>query len=381
MFDYAERRARLSERMRAERVDLLFLGLSADLEYLTGIRRGVPFFGQSSYAHGWVTGAFFRPDKLPTFVLPRMVAAFDLEQEVEGEVVVVNETDDGPAIFERVVRGLGRAETVAIGDRAWAETTINLARLVGLEAMRPGSALVNELRRVKTREELEAMGRACRAVTQAMSAVAPSVVPGVTMNELREEVELELRRAGSMTPSFPTHIFTGTYAGTEPGDLTSGTETGDDPLPEGRTVLFDFGGVVDGYCSDFGRTVVAGEPPSGFLVAHEAMLAAFEAGRAACRPGALAGEVNAACRAPIEAAGLGEHFRHRMGHGIGLDVHERPFLSPEDETPLEAGMTFTDEPSIVVPGSFGMRIENVVVCADEGARVLNDYPNELAVNG
>ena len=72
MFDYAERRARLSERMRAERVDLLFLGLSADLEYLTGIRRGVPFFGQSSYAHGWVTGAFFRPDELPTFVLPRM---------------------------------------------------------------------------------------------------------------------------------------------------------------------------------------------------------------------------------------------------------------------------------------------------------------------
>ena len=380
MFDYAERRARLSERMRAERVDLLFLGLSADLEYLTGIRRGVPFFGQSSYAHGWVTGAFFRPDKLPTFVLPRMVAAFDLEQEVEGEVVVVNETDDGPAIFERVVRGLGRAETVAIGDRAWAETTINLARLVGLEAMRPGSALVNELRRVKTREELEAMGRACRAVTQAMSAVAPSVVPGVTMNELREEVELELRRAGSMTPSFPTHIFTGTYAGTEPGDLTSGTETGDDPLPEGRTVLFDFGGVVDGYCSDFGRTVYCGEPPAEVERAYEAMLAAQEAGRAAATPGTLAREVNAACRAPIEEAGLGEHFRHRMGHAIGLDVHERPFVSPEDETPLEAGMTFTDEPSIIVPGAYGVRIEDIVVCEEGGGRYLEEYPKELVAN-
>ena len=91
--------------------------------------------------------------------------------------------------------------------------------------------------------------------------------------------------------------------------------------------------------------------------------------------------MNEACRAPIEEAGLGEHFRHRMGHGIGLDVHERPFLSPEDETPLETGMTFTDEPSIIVPGSFGMRIENVVVCADGGARVLNDYPNDLVANG
>ena len=78
--------------MRDEGVDLLFLGLSADLEYLTGIERGIPFFGQSSYVHGWVTGAFFRPDADPTFVLPRMVAAFDLNEEVEGEVVVVNET-------------------------------------------------------------------------------------------------------------------------------------------------------------------------------------------------------------------------------------------------------------------------------------------------
>ena len=86
------------------------------------------------------------------------------------------------------------------------------------------------------------MARACRAVTAAMDALAPRVVPGVTMNELREEVELQLRRAGSMTPSFPTHVFTGTYAGTEPGDLTSGSPTGDDPLRDGTSVLFDFGG-------------------------------------------------------------------------------------------------------------------------------------------
>ena len=114
-------------------------------------------------------------------------------------------------------------------------------------------------------------------------------------------------------------------------------------------MLFDFGGVVDGYCSDFGRTIYCGEPPAEVERAYEAMLAGQEAGRAAARPGVLAREVNAACRGPIEEAGLGEHFRHRMGHAIGLDVHERPFVSPEDETPLEAGMTFTDEPSIIVP--------------------------------
>jgi Xaa-Pro aminopeptidase len=377
VFDYAERRRRLSARMREEGVGLLFVGLSADLEYLSGVERGIPFFGQSSYAHGWVAGGFFRPDGDPVFVLPRMVVAFDLPVRPEGELIVVNETDDGPAVFERVARELGAEGVVAVGDRVWAETTIHLGRIFGLDRLRPGSALVNALRRVKTDEELAAMGRACRTVEQAMAAVAPQVVPGVTMTELRDEVELRLRLAGSLTPSFATHIFTGLDA----NSLDSGAATAGDPLPADAAVLFDFGGVVDGYCSDFGRTIVAGEPSAELLHAYDVMLAAAEAGRAACRPGALAREVNAACRGPIEAAGLGEHFRHRMGHGIGLDVHERPFLSPEDETPLEAGMTFTDEPSIIVPGAFGLRIENVVVCAEGGAWVLNDYPDALVANG
>ena len=377
MFDHTERRRRLFEVMRAEGVDLLFVGLSSDLEYLSGVERGIPFFGQSSYPHGWVAGGFFRPDADPVFVLPRMVVVFDLPVRPEGEIVVVDEADDGSAIFERVARGLGARGTVAVGDRVWAETTLELGRIFGLDRLQTGSSLVNRLRRVKTADELEAMRRACRTVEHAMAAVAPQVQPGVSMAELREEVEAQLRVAGSLTPSFATHIFTGM----DPDSLDSGAPTARDPLSDGTPVLFDFGGVVDGYCSDFGRTIVAGEPPDGFDAAYEAMLAAFEAGRTACRPGALAREVNAACREPIEAAGLGEHFRHRMGHGIGLDVHERPFLSPEDETPLEAGMTFTDEPSIVVHGSFGLRIENVVVCAEGGARVLNEYPNDLVTNG
>jgi Xaa-Pro aminopeptidase len=363
--------------MRAEGVGLLFLGLSSDLEYLSGIERGIPFFGQSSYAHGWVAGGFFRPDADPVYLLPRMVVVFDLPVRPEGEIVVVDESDDGVAVFERVAKDLGAKEAVAVGDRVWAETTIELARIFGLDRLRTGSSLVNGLRRVKEREELDAMARACRTVEKTMTAVTPLVQPGVTMAELRDEVELQLRLAGSRTPSFATHVFTGM----DPKSLDSGTGTAHEPLPDDQAVLFDFGGVVEGYCSDFGRTVVAGEPAAGLAETYDVMVAAAEAGRAACRPGTLAREVDAACRAAIEEAGLGEHFRHRMGHGIGLDVHERPFLSPEDETPLEAGMTFTDEPSIIVPGSFGLRIENIVVCADGGAHVLNDYPNDLVRNG
>src|SRR2546429_10020388 len=115
MFDYRERRRRLAERMEAEGVDVLFLAPSADLEYLTGVERQIPNFGEASYAHGWVPGAFFRPAADPVFVLPRMFAAFDLREDPEGEVVVVNETDDGTAIFERVVRGLNIDGALAVG--------------------------------------------------------------------------------------------------------------------------------------------------------------------------------------------------------------------------------------------------------------------------
>jgi Xaa-Pro aminopeptidase len=323
-----------------------------------------------------VTGAFFVPGSEPVFVFPRMFAAFDLREQPQGEVVVVNETDDGVAVFERVAKGLGSAGTVAIGDRVWAETTLNLARIFGADRLRVGSALVNGLRRIKTPEELEAMQRAIATVERTMAAVTPLVVPGTTMAQLAEAVEHELHAAGSRTPSFATHIFTGLEA----TDLDSHTQTARNPVTDRTSVMFDFGGVVDGYCSDFGRTIYCGEPPDDYREVYEIMLAAQEAGRAAAAAGTPAAEVNAACRRPIEEAGLGEHFRHRMGHGIGLDIHERPFISSEDMTPLEPGMTFTDEPSIIIPGRFSVRIEDVVVCEEGGGRKLNAYPAALVAN-
>jgi D-alanyl-D-alanine dipeptidase len=374
MFDYAARRARLSERMEAEGVDALFLAPSADLEYLTGVERQVPNFGEASYAHGWVTGAFFRPNADPVFLFPRMFAAFDLREDPDGEVIVVSETDDGFAAFERVARGLG--PVIAVGDRVWAETVLNLGRVAGFDRLRTGSTLVNELRRVKTDEELAAMGRAIATVERTMAAVTPLVVPGVTMLDLVEAVEHELRAHGSRCPSFTTHMFTG--LGDD--DFDSGTGTARNAIPTGTSVMFDFGGVVDGYCSDFGRTIYCGEPPEEYREAYAVMLAAQEAGRAAAKAGTLAREVNAACRKPIEDAGFGEHFRHRMGHGIGMDVHERPFISTEDETPLQPGMTFTDEPSIIIPGRYSLRIEDIVVCEESGGRTLNAYPAALVAN-
>jgi Xaa-Pro aminopeptidase len=363
--EYAERRDRLGAVLEERGIDALFVPPSSDLEYLTGIERDLPSFGNISYAHGWVAGAFLSPGREPLFVLPRMVVAFHLDGKPPPGAVVVNEDADGRTLFAEAVRSLGPVSRIALSQRVWAETVIELRQAVPNAELSEGSSLVNELRRVKSTAELKLMAHACLIAREAMDAVTPAVVPGVSMSLLVEAVEHQLRVRGSRCPSFPTHIFT---AGER--RLDSDDATALEALREGEVVLFDFGAVVDGYCSDFGRTIPCGEPPAGYEKARAAMLEAQEAGRQAAKPGALARDVNAACRAPIEEAGLGSAFRHRMGHGIGLDVHERPFLSPEDETPLELGMTFTDEPSVIVNGSFGVRIEDVIEVTATGGNVL-----------
>ncbi len=363
--EYTRRRERLGELLGRRGLDALFVPPSADLEYLTGIERDLPTFGNISYAHGWVTGAFLVPGREPVYVLPRMFVRFHLDGEAPPGTLVVEDDGDGRAAFAEAVREIGSPDRIAIGQRAWAETAIELLGIVPGAELVEGSSLVNELRRVKSETELELMARACVIAGETMDAVAPLVVPGTSMVDLVEAVEHELRARGSRSPSFPTHIFTW-------GErrLDSGDPGALEPLHDGEVVLFDFGAVHDGYCSDFGRTVACGEPPKEYEHVTRVLLDAQEAGRAAALPGALARDVNAACRAPIEAAGLSDGFRHRMGHGIGLDVHERPFLSVEDETPLEAGMTFTDEPSILLDGRFGVRVEDVIVVTENGGRML-----------
>ncbi len=318
-----------SSRARDRRV---FVPPSSDLEYLTGLERDIPSFGNVDYAHGWVTGALIAPDREPLYVLPRMFVAFHLWGRDIGEVVTVNETDDGQALFSKAVSALGSVQRIGIGARTWGTAVIGLTKAAPGAEIVNGSPLVNELRRVKSDRELELMTHAASIADAAMAATADKVQPGVTMVDLHEEVEHQLRALGSRLPSFPTHIFS---YGQHRHD--SQDATGLEPIAEGEPVMFDFGAVWQGYCSDFGRTVVAGEPHPEYERCYEIMLDAQEAGRAASVPGALASEVNAACRGPIEEAGLGDRVpapdgprdRRRRARvavhlGGGLDPRSRP---------------------------------------------------------
>jgi Xaa-Pro aminopeptidase len=153
------------------------------------------------------------------------------------------------------------------------------------------------------------------------------------------------------------------------------------PLQRGNSLSFDFGSVVDGYCYDFGRSVYLGEPPDEYRRVHALVMRAADVGIAALQDGQRTAEqVNALARQVIEDGGYGEWFRHRLGHGIGLDVHEPPYLDRGDESIMRKNMCFTVEPSIFIPGRFGARTEDVVVVGgEEGGRVLTEYRRDLQV--
>ena len=142
-------------------------------------------------------------------------------------------------------------------------------------------------------------------------------------------------------------------------------------MQSGDTVVCDFGGRMDGYCSDTTRTFVVGEPSEPVARAHAVLLEAQQAAVAAVRPGVTAESIDQVARSIIEAGGYGEFFIHRTGHGIGLDVHEHPYIVEGNDLILEPGMAFSIEPGIYVPGDFGMRIEDIVVVTDDGVDNLN----------
>lgn len=375
MPDYQSRQDAFAAHMAATGTELAFLPVSADLEYLTGLRRRVLTFGNIEYAHSWVTGCFLAPGREPVFVLPRMVKEFDLPDGVTGEVALVNERDDAEAIFRRAATAYGPIARLGVGSRTWADTVMGLRRALPDAELGSASRLVNLMRRVKSEEELTAMARASHIADEVMGAVTPQVTAGVSELELARDIDYRMRRLGTRAPSFDTGVWS--MGPATQRDATVRISAG--PVEPGLGVSFDFGAEVDGYCSDFGRTIHVGDASAEFQRVYDTVMEAQAAGIRAARPGVLASAVHAATRQVIVDAGLGEWFRHRTGHCIGLDVHELPFISEEDDTPLEAGMTFTIEPSVFRPGHYGARVEDIVVCQEGGGRKLNEYPTDMVV--
>jgi Xaa-Pro aminopeptidase len=361
----AERLARARKEQAERGVDALLLGPSADLEYLTGYRPP---------ALERMTLLVLPQAGDARLVVPALEAplARDHLGYLDVEVAAWQETDDPVRLVGDALGTAGAAGgRIGVGDRLWTTFLLRLEQALPGAGFTVASTVTRQLRMRKDAEEVKALARAAAAIDQVVAGLGELRWTGRSEREVAADIEQAIRDthdefcfaivASGANGASPHHVATGRVI--QPGD----------------PVVVDIGGRLDGYCSDTTRTLVVSEPPAGFQELYALLYAAQLAGCAAVASGVTAAAVDAACRDPIQAAGHGEHFLHRTGHGIGLEEHEDPYIVAGNDEPLEPGMTFSIEPGIYLPGRFGARIEDIVVCADDQGRRLNTTPRDLRV--
>jgi len=285
------------------------------------------------------------------------------------ELVAWHETEDPYALIADDLDGTPK---VGLADRMWAMMVLRFrAVLPDAEQVLAGPAL-RPLRMRKSAAEAEALAEAAAAIDRVHEQVPALLRPGRTEREIGADIAAAILAEGHARADF-------TIVGSGPNAASPHHELSDRALTAGDVVVVDIGGTMpSGYCSDCTRTYAIGKPPADFLAYYQVLAEAQDAACAAVRPGIAAEAVDAAAREPITAAGYGEYFIHRTGHGIGLETHEEPYIVAGNAEPLEPGMAFSVEPGIY-RGPHGARIEDIVVCTEQGADRLNKVTRDLVV--
>ncbi|WP_255362601.1 M24 family metallopeptidase [Blastococcus aurantiacus] len=348
--------------------DLLVLTPGSDLRYLTGYN-----------AHAM--------ERLTALVVPRAGEAFLVVPRLEAPMVDVSpagvlgldvlawdETDDPFALLAGAANArLGSAPArVAVGARTWAEHALGVQRALPGSTLELAGPVLDRLRMVKSAAEIEELALAGAAIDRVHARMAEFLTVGRTEAAVGADIAAAILEEGHVGVDF-------TIVGSGPNGASPHHELSDRVVQAGDVVVIDIGGqTATGYRSDCTRTYVVGGSAPGDVAEWYAVLhAAQQASVAAVRPGVTAEQVDAAARDVITAAGWGEHFIHRTGHGIGLDSHEAPYIVAGNDLPLVSGMAFSVEPGIYLAGRCGARIEDIVVCTDDGVRSLNGGPREL----
>lgn len=365
-----ERLARAREAAATTGLDALLLSPGADLRYLTGYDAPplerltclvLPSDGPAALV-------------VPELELPR--AAASPAAELAIDIVGWRETEDPFALVAALLRdGAGGRDPAAVGiaDRMWAVQAMRLAHALPATRQHPAGGVLRALRMAKSAAEVAALRTAAAAIDRVHQRVASWQLAGRTERDVARDIAEASLDEGHVAVNF-------VIVGSGPNGASPHHDVSDRVIERGDAVVVDIGGTMaSGYCSDSTRTYVVGEVPAGFgelyAVLHEAQLTAC----ATVAPGLPAAAVDAAARDLITAAGYGELFVHRTGHGIGLEEHEEPWIVAGNDEPLAPGMTFSIEPGIYLPGRYGARIEDIVVCTESGGERLPTLHRELIV--
>jgi Xaa-Pro aminopeptidase len=354
------RRERVRQAAREHGVDAVLLTPGPDLRYLTGYD-AIPLER--------LTCLVLPVDDEPVLVVPALEEpAAVASPAADLPVRVWQEADDPVALVAGL---LGRPERVAVADQMWAEKLLALqAALPGTDVV-AGGLLLAPLRARKDAAEVEALTEAAAAIDEVHAQLGRWLRVGRTERDVAVDVERAILATGHVRVDFV--IVASGPNGASPHHAVS-----DRVLHAGDTVVVDIGGEMpSGYRSDSTRTYALGRPDPQAAEEYAVLQAAQDAAVRAVAPGVPAQQVDAVARGVIEAAGYGELFVHRTGHGIGVQTHEHPYLVAGNSEPLEPGMAFSVEPGIYRPGRHGARIEDIVVVTDSGVARLNHRPRDL----
>ncbi|MFB6124063.1 MAG: M24 family metallopeptidase [Haloferacaceae archaeon] len=305
----------------------------------------------------------------PVFVVPELSGA-EVEEATWVSDVRTWSDDEAPddAVDAAVADCSLDGGHVLVDDTMWAQFTQMLRGRLPNATFGLASEVFAGLRRRKDEAERDALRRAAAVADAVVGDLRDrgADVLGSTERELARDVETRLAAHGGEDVAFETIVGSG------PNGAKPHHSHGDREIRAGDPVVLDFGTRVDGYPSDQTRTLVFGGDPSGeFERVHAVVREAQEAAVESVEPGVTAGDVDAAARSVVESAGYGERFVHRTGHGVGLSVHEEPYITAGNDVELAAGMVFSVEPGVYLPGEFGVRIEDLVVVTDDGRERLN----------
>jgi Xaa-Pro aminopeptidase len=360
MIDYQARLERARRELDARNVDVLLASLGSDLPYLTGY---------TAMPLERLTMAVIPRHGEVVLVVPELEAPRVAAQSGAFAVRPWGETDDPIAMVADL---MGAARRAMIGEQTWSVFLLGLQERCPNTTFLSARPVTEALRVTKEPAEVDLLRQA--------GAVADRVAGLLSERQFSGKTELQVARAvGVLLEANGADRAAFAIVAAGPNGASPHHEPGDRVIAAGDAVVVDFGGTVGGYHSDTTRMYHVGEPSARYREVHDVVLAAQQAGVDAVRPGVPAEEVDAAARAVIAAAGFAPYFIHRTGHGIGLDTHEDPYLVEGNTRLLAPGMAFSIEPGIYLPDEFGVRIEDIVVCTEDGAERLNNSPRTAAI--
>lgn len=341
--------------------DLVALGPGDDLRYLCG---------WSPVADERLFLLLVATDR-HALVVPRLNA--DAAATVPGPRFVYDDAEGPASALRQALASLGTVPgCVAVSDDLRADHLLALQQQLPGSSFDVASRLLAPLRACKDPSELEWLRRAARVADAGVVAALEACRPGVSEIQVAEAARAAMVASGAETVAF-------VLVASGPNTALPHHHSGPRLLQAGEPVLVDVGARVGGYCSDVTRMASLGQPSSRFVQVVEVVERALQEALRAARPGSTAADVDRAARRVIEDAGFGPYFSHRTGHGLGLSVHEPPSVHAQNAQQLEAGMVFTVEPGVYLPGEFGVRLEEAVILGPAGPQILSGVPRQVTV--